>query len=204
MKNILSFFIVIIVIALFSFSIGEPLPIGSTMPKADLKMKDVSGKKVSIKKAMEDKGVLVIFSCNTCPYVIKNEQRIFEICEYAQKMDLGVIVINSNEAYRKDDDSYDAMKKYAASHNYKWAYVVDEKSEMADAFGAKRTPECFLFNNKSVLVYHGAIDDNPADENAVTKTYLKEAITALSSGKDIEIKESKSVGCAIKRVKKPL
>lgn len=184
-----------------SFKLADVLPIGSEMPKADLKMKDVSGKEVSMKDALKEKGVLVMFSCNTCPYVVKNQERTISISEYALKMNVGVIVLNSNEALRNDDDSYNDMKAYAKEQHYRWNYVVDSNHEVADAFGANRTPECFLFDKNLKLVYHGAIDDNPSDASAVSRNHLKEAITELVNSKDVSVKETKSVGCTIKRKK---
>src|SRR3954465_10330122 len=88
------------VFALFSFAPVTELPIGADMPKADLKMKDISGKEVSLKDAKKKNGLLVMFSCNTCPFVIKNQQRTKEISAYAQKNDIGVILVNSNEGQR--------------------------------------------------------------------------------------------------------
>ena len=119
--------------------------------------------------------------------------------DFARKLNVGVIIINSNEAYRGSEDSFDAMKEYASEKKYDWFYVVDKNSEVADAFGANRTPECFLFDKNLKLAYHGAIDDNPSDESAVKRHHLKEAIMEMAAGKDISIKESKSVGCTIKR-----
>jgi len=192
---------VLSMLAFGSFKLAEVLPIGSEMPKADLKMKDVSGKDVSMKDALKDKGVLVMFSCNTCPYVVKNQERTISISEYALKMNVGVIILNSNEALRNDDDSYNDMKAYAKEQHYRWNYVVDSNHEVADAFGANRTPECFLFDKNLKLVYHGAIDDNPSDASAVGRNHLKEAITELVNSKDVSVKETKSVGCTIKRKK---
>ena len=186
-------------LATMAFTLTTVLPIGAEMPKATVKMKDVSGKETSIKDALKKNGVLVMFSCNTCPYVIKNEQRTVAIGEYAQKQDVGIIILNSNEAQRTSDDSYDAMKKYASEKKYNWSYVVDKNNEIADAFGANRTPECFLFDKNLKLVYHGAIDDNPQDDSKVTRQHLKEAINELVAGKDVTVKESRSVGCTIKR-----
>lgn len=186
-------------IAAAAFTFSTVLPIGAEMPKATVKMKDVSGKEVSMKEAAKKNGVLVMFSCNTCPYVIKNEQRTVAIGEYAQKMNVGVIILNSNEAQRTSDDSFEEMKKYSSEKKYNWSYVVDKNNEVADAFGANRTPECFLFDKDLKLVYHGAIDDNPSDETKVTREHLKEAINQLVEGKDISVKESRSVGCTIKR-----
>jgi thioredoxin-related protein len=134
--------------ALLSFTKFSELPIGSEMPKADVKMKDISGREVSLKDAAKKNGLLVMFSCNTCPYVIKNQQRTREICAYALENNIGVIVLNSNEAQRDNDDSYAAMKDYAKEQSYKWYYAIDAKSELADAFGANRTPENFLFNKR--------------------------------------------------------
>ncbi|HMJ45729.1 MAG TPA: thioredoxin family protein [Ferruginibacter sp.] len=184
-----------------SFTIGDPLAIGSTMPLSASKLKDISGKEITLKESVKDKGVLVMFSCNTCPYVVKNQQRTIAIGDYAQKLNVGVVVLNSNEAYRDGDDSYEAMKSYAKEQKYNWSYVVDKNHEVADAFGANRTPECFLFDKNLKLVYHGAIDDNPSDPSAVNRQHLREAINELVAGKEISVKESRSVGCTIKRIK---
>lgn len=199
MKKIFLACTAIVSMAAMSFIINAPLPIGSTMPKADVKLKDISGKEVSVGEVKKEKGVLVMFSCNTCPYVVKNQQRTVAIAAYAQKNNIGVIILNSNEGQRNDDDSYDAMKAYAKEQNYNWHYAVDKNNELADAFGANRTPECFLFDNNLKLVYHGAIDDNPSDAGSVKRNHLQEAITELTAGKEISIKESRSVGCGIKR-----
>ncbi|MDP9230244.1 MAG: thioredoxin family protein [Bacteroidota bacterium] len=186
----------LIMLALKPF--GE-LPIGADMPKTDVKMKDINGKEVTLKDAKKKNGLLVMFSCNTCPYVIKNQGRTTEIGKYALANDIGVILINSNEAQRDNDDSYEAMRDYAKEQGYTWHYVVDKNSEIADAFGAKRTPECFLFNKEGKLVYHGAIDNNPGNQTAVNRHHLKEAINEMKTGKEIAIKETRSVGCGIKR-----
>lgn len=199
MKKILLFITASFIIGAMAFKGSAPLPIGSEMPKSDHKMLDISGKEVSMKEAAKGNGVLVMFSCNTCPYVVKNEQRTVAMGDFAAKLNVGVIIINSNEAYRGTEDSFEAMKEYASEKKYNWFYVVDKNSEVADAFGANRTPECFLFNKQLKLVYHGAIDDNPSDESAVKRQHLREAITEMAEGKEISVKESRSVGCTIKR-----
>jgi thioredoxin-related protein len=201
MKKIFFILAPMAITASLAFTLSEPLSIGSSLPKADLQMKDVSGKMISIKEVAKSNGVLVMFSCNTCPYVVKNQDRTIAINDFAQKMKLGVIVLNSNEAYRSEDDSYEAMQAYAKEQKYNWNYVVDKNNEMADAFGANRTPEVFLFDKNMILVYHGAIDDNPSDAAAVKRQHLKEAIIELTAGKEITVKESRSVGCSIKRKK---
>ncbi len=202
MKKILFSALPIAAIAAITFfPVNDPLPIGASLPKADQKMLNTSGEKISFVDAKKKNGLLVMFSCNTCPYVIKNQERTNEVSKYALANDIGVVILNSNEAYRGNEDSYDAMKEYATNQNYKWHYLVDKNSEMADAFGANRTPECFLFDNNDKLVYHGAIDDNPSDAGAVSRKHLTTAIDEMKSGKDVSVKESKSVGCSIKRNK---
>jgi thioredoxin-related protein len=178
----------------------DPLPIGSAIPKAEVKMKDISGKEVSFKDAMKKNGLLVMFSCNTCPVVHKYESRTVEICKKALANNIGVILLNSNEASRGDGDSYEDMKDYAGKLGYTWNYVVDAKSTMADAFGANRTPECFLFDKNSKLVYHGAIDDNSSGPDEVTRKHLSIAIEESVGGKDVSTKNTRSVGCSIKRL----
>ena len=202
MKKIFFSLISLASLATLAFTFGDPLPIGSNMPKADLKMQDISGKEVAMQDAKKENGVLVMFSCNTCPYVVKNQERTLAISKYATENKVGVIILNSNEALRADDDSYAAMQTYAKEQGYKWNYVVDKGNQVADAFGANRTPECFLFDKNLKLVYHGAIDNSPQDETAITRVHLKEAINEMVAGKEVTVKESRSVGCTIKRMNK--
>jgi thioredoxin-related protein len=200
MKKLIFSALTIATAGLMAFNYSNELPIGAQIPRAEVKMKDVNGKEVSLNDAKKKNGLLVMFSCNTCPYVIKNQDRTVEISKYALDKNVGVILINSNEAMRSKDDSYEAMKSYAKAQGYKWHYVVDEKSALADAFGANRTPEVFLFNNEGKLVYHGAIDDNPSDAGAVSRKHLKEAIDESIAGKNVTVQTSRSVGCTIKRI----
>jgi thioredoxin-related protein len=195
-------FFVATAIAVISFAftkVSEVLPLGASLPKPDLKMKDISGKEISLKDAKKKNGLLVMFSCNTCPWVIKNQSRTNEIANYAMSKDIGVILLNSNEGQRDDADSFNEMKEYAAAQGYKWYYAVDANNVLADEFGANRTPECFLFNADGKHVYHGAIDDNPGDAGAVNRKHLKMAIDEVVAGKDVSVKESRSMGCQIKR-----
>lgn len=178
----------------------EPLPIGSAIPKVDLKMQDVSGKQITLKEGQKENGLLVMFSCNTCPVVIGNQGRTKAIAGFALDNKVGVVLLNSNEGSRNGADSPEAMKKYAEKHEYSWYYAVDKNNELADAFGANRTPECFLFDKNGILVYHGAIDDNPQDAGNVKRQHLKEAITEMKKGEKISVQLSKSIGCGIKRI----
>ena len=202
MKKIFLVLLTIVIAASFSFgSSVYTLPIGASIPKKKKKMKDVAGMEVSFKDAMNTKGLLVMFSCNTCPVVQAYQSRTIEVCNYARSKDIGVILLNSNEGSRDNGDSFSDMKDYAGEQHYNWPYVVDEKSVMANAFGATRTPECFLFNADGKLVYHGAIDDNQNGSDEVTRKHLKVAMDEMLQGKDIAVKTTRSVGCTIKRLR---
>lgn len=177
----------------------DEIAVGTALPQADFKMKDVSGKEISLGDVKTAKGILVIFSCNTCPYVKLSESRIKEYSDFCLANGIGCILVNSNEALRSEEDSFDAMIKYHSAQNLKCFYTVDSKSTLANAFGATRTPQCFLFNIKG-LIYKGAIDDNIKDVAAVKTSYLKDALNALIKGGNPSIQETKSIGCTIKRV----
>jgi thioredoxin-related protein len=182
-----------------SFKSFNALPIGSAIPKANLKLKDVSGKEIMLNDAKKENGLLVMFSCNTCPVVIANQSRTKEVCQYASDKKIGVVILNANEGDRDGGNSFAAMQSYAHQQNYNWFYAVDKNSELADAFGANKTPECFLFDKNGKLVYHGAIDDSPGNANTVKRHHLNEAVNELIAGKNISVSETRSVGCSINR-----
>jgi len=201
--KILFFFIPLIISAISICFINKAeineLPINSSLPKSDYLMKDVSGKQVSLNELKTNKGLLVIFSCNTCPYVLKSEGRIKSITDFCLSNGIGCAIINSNEAQRNEEDSFEEMIKYYTNQKLKCAYLIDEKSQLADAFGAAKTPHCFLFNSKT-LIYKGAIDDNIKDPSAVKAFYLKDALTSLLKNERPQMQETKSIGCSIKRL----
>ena len=175
------------------------LPIGSSIPKADIRVKDVSGKEVTLQQVKQSGGLLVMFTCNTCPYVIRNQSRTKEVSAYAAGHQIGVILLNANEGDRSGGNSFAAMQSYAKAEGYQSYYALDENSILADAFGASRTPECYLFDKNGRLVYHGAIDDSPGDPEQVKRHHLKNAIDEMVAGKEVSVKETRSVGCSISR-----
>lgn len=177
---------------------GERLKLGSTAPMSEVKMQSVDGLERSISDAKGEKGTLVIFSCNACPWVVAWEDRIAEIGNAYQKAGFGVIVINANDPQRVPEDGFEAMIKRSKERGFAFPYVVDPTSDVARAFGATRTPEVFLFDGKGLLVYHGAIDDNARKSESVEIHYLKDALEAVLQGKDVERQETRALGCSIK------
>ncbi|MCD8528990.1 MAG: redoxin domain-containing protein [Chitinophagales bacterium] len=208
MKKVVFGLFALALVALFAFKGTEEgkekyptIELGAKMPKADYVMMNTTGDKYVLKEALGKNGALVVFSCNACPFVVQWEDRYNDLAEICTRLGIGMVLINSNEAKREGDDSFDKMKEHAEEMSYKMPYLVDKNSELANAFGAKTTPHVFLFDSKAKLVYKGAIDDNSKDATAVEHTYLKDAIHGLVyENGNIEVPETPAKGCSIKRL----
>jgi len=177
---------------------AAPLALGSTMPLADARLKNVDGKEVTLAGVKGKKGTLVVFTCNACPWAKKWEARVTKIGNDATRIGFGVVAINSNDPAKNAEDGFNVMQARARQRGMKFAYVVDGTSDLARAFGASRTPEAFLFDAAGKLVYHGTIDDNADDAKKVTRPYLQDAVQAVSRGKDVATAQTKALGCGIK------
>ena len=177
----------------------ETISISDKIPEIDFELESVNKEWMTINSQVGDNGLLVIFTCNTCPFVVMWEDRYKLIEQIVEESNIGLVYINTNYKKRKGDDSFENMQKHAKKMDYQFPYLLDEKSKLANLFGAKTTPHIFLFNNKNTLVFKGAIDDNYKDIKKVEKFYLKDAIKQLASGSEITISETKAVGCSIKR-----
>ncbi len=182
----------------FTFLLAGELEIGSTMPLKDLELADISGKNITLANAKGDAGTLVVFSCNTCPWVIRWEDRYVSLANtYAQK-GIGMVVVNSNAARFGGEDSLEEMLEHAKNNGYNFPYAQDPESELASAFGATKTPHIYLFNGDDKLVYRGAIDDNAKNAKKVDVPFLANAIDALLAGNPINPQTTKALGCSIK------
>ncbi len=194
-------FVFLIAVSVTAFANGKvgKLGIGDKAVLTDVKMEDISGTKISLNDAKKENGILVLFSCNTCPFVMQWEGRYPDLKAWADKHNVGMVVLNSNYQKHESDESMEAMKKHAKEKNYNFYYLLDGESAIANAFGGQTTPHAFLFNNTMELAYKGAIDDSYKSANDVKQPYLKDAIANLSSGKEVTVAETKPVGCSIKR-----
>jgi thiol-disulfide isomerase/thioredoxin len=171
---------------------------GADLPMKDRTMTSVSGDAVSIGSVKGEKGTVVTFWCNTCPWVKRWESRLVDLAKAYQSKGFGFIAVNSNDPVAYPGDNMTEMKAQASAKGYSFPYVADSGSELAVAFGAKRTPQVFVFDATDKLVYQGAIDDSPADEAKVTEAYLASALDAVLSGSPIATAETKAFGCTIK------
>ena len=180
--------------------------IGEKAPMITAPMMGIDGNANTLLDLKGDKGLLVIFSCNTCPFVVGNgsktegwEGRYNGLAELAESLDIGMVLVNSNEAKREGDDSLAAMKEHAKEAGYTMPYVVDEGSKLANACGARTTPHVYLYNSKLELAYRGSIDDNVNRSEEVKERYLHMAMQRMAEGKKIKTTETKAIGCSIKR-----
>ena len=158
----------------------------------------IDGTNHNLLEYSEKKAVVVIFSCNHCPYVRAWEDRMVEVqADYASR-GVQLIAINSNDAVKYPEDSFEKMKERAREKKFNFPYLRDEGQEVAKAYGAERTPEVFLFDKTGALRYHGVIDDNYDDPAAVKIRYLREALDAVLTGTLPRTTETKPIGCTIK------
>ena len=178
--------------------LGVALDIGASLPLANRSMPSVTGPATSFSDAMGDRGLVVMFWCNTCPWVKKYEDRVVALAAEYQAAGLGFIAVNSNDPVAYPEDNVDAMRRQASGKSYSFPYVVDEGSEVATAFGASRTPQAFLFDAAGRLVYEGTIDDSPSDPSEVEEAFLRLALNQLIAGETITVQKTKAFGCTIK------
>lgn len=167
----------------------------------DFKLKNIDDTYVSMADDPSNKGYIVIFTCNTCPWAQGYEQRIIDLHkEYASK-GYPVIAIQSNDGSISSGDSFSAMKNRASERNYPFPYLHDESQDIALAFGATKTPDVFLVQKKNegyYLKYKGTIDDSPRDGSQANAKYVEAAVNSLLAGEKIETTVTKGVGCGIK------
>jgi peroxiredoxin len=172
------------------------LKIGSGIPVFTLK--GVDSKEYTLDSFKDKKALIIIFSCNHCPYVQAYEERIKAVQKDYRDKGVQVAAINSNDDSLYPEDSYEGMIKRAEERQFNFPYLRDEDQSSAKAFDATHTPEIFLFDSRRKLVYHGKIDDNWQFPEKVRNKYLRNALDELLAGKEISIPETFSIGCTIK------
>jgi peroxiredoxin len=145
-----------------------------------------------------DADVLVLIqSCNHCPYVQAWEGRMKAIQRDYADRGVRLVAVNSNDPVRHPEDSFEEMGRRAMREGFNFDYLWDEDQSVARALGAERTPEVFAFDRDRRLVYHGAIDDS-RDEHSVSRHYLRDALDAVLEGREPPVAETPPSGCTVK------
>ncbi len=166
-----------------------------TAPTFDLP--GVDGRNHSLEEYADAPVLVLVQSCNHCPYVLAWEGRIDALQREYGERGVRIVAINSNDATAYPADSFDAMVAHARDADYSFDYLYDESQAIARALGAERTPEVYVFDADRKLVYHGAVDDN-RDEADATQHYLRDAIDAALAGETPPIADTPAVGCTVK------
>lgn len=177
----------------------QELQPGTVGPMFDYVMAEVSGKDITLSDVKGENGTLLIFTCSTCPYVRAWEDRYLSISKLAKENNIGMIVVNPNEAIRNNGASLEDMKARSKEIGYTFPHALDRDHQLADAYGATRTPHVYLMDKNNTLVFVGAIDDNSRSASDVQEHYLADAIVELSAGKAMSRSHTRAIGCTIKR-----
>lgn len=171
------------------------LPLGSTAPDFDLLGTD--GERHSLASYDDAELLVLIQSCNHCPYVLAWEGRMIALQRDYGQRGVRLVAFNSNDANRYPEDSFERMVAHGSENGFNFDYLHDPEQSLARALGTERTPEVFLFDRSRRLVYHGAIDDN-RDETAVERRWLAEALDGALHGRTPEVDDTRPVGCTVK------
>ena len=172
------------------------IPLGTAMTAFELR--DPSGTLYPSDGLFGPNGLLVVFTCNHCPYAKAVWPRLIRLSQDAKTAGINTAAINPNINPGYPDDSPPEMKKKIKEWNIPFPYLIDETQDIARAFKAQCTPDPYLFDGSKKLVYHGRIDDNWQDESKVKQQELKNAIMALAGGKAIASEQFPAMGCSIK------
>lgn len=170
-----------------TLDIGSKAPVWKDLPGTD-------GKTHSLDDLSDAKAIVVVFTCNSCPYAVDAEDRLNALVDRFAARGVAVVAINVNTV---EEDLMPAMKERADEKGFKFPYLFDKTQQVAKDFGAKYTPEIFVFGTDRELVYMGSMDDSPAGDQ-VSKHYVADAVESVLSASKIEVTETVPIGCRIR------
>jgi peroxiredoxin len=178
--------------------------VGDKAPAFNLK--NIDGKMYSFENIKDangntPKGYVVTFTCNTCPYAVMYEDRLIELHNTLSAKGYPVVAIQPNDPEVQKGDNFASMQQRAKEKGFPFLYLMDEGQAIYPQYGASRTPEIYLVDADGVVRYHGAIDDNAQDAEAVTVNYVEKAVEAIENGQEPSPADVKAIGCTIKTKK---
>lgn len=167
----------------------------------DFSLKNVDGKMVSLRDFEAAKGFIVVFTCNTCPFAIANEDRVIALDKKYKSQGYPVIAINPNSPEAQPGDSFVLMQKRAKDKGFTFPYLMDEGQKVYPKYGATKTPHVYIVKKEGadlVVKYIGAIDDSVRDAGNVDEKFAEKALDELIKGKEVSVPTTKAIGCTIK------
>ena len=187
--------LILLSIILFGFITAEPKKVIK-----DFSLMNVNGKTVSLKDYKDAKGFIIVFTCNHCPFAKLYPERMNKLNIKYKPLGVPLIAISSTDTMVYEEDVFSKMVKKANIEKFNYPYLFDGLQTVAQNFGANKTPHAFIIwkeNNDWVIKYNGAIDDNGKEPDKIQNKYVEISVDELLKGNDFEIKETKSIGCAI-------
>ncbi len=172
-------------------SIGDSAPAWKDLPGID-------GKRHSLAGLKDAAAVVLVFTCNSCPYAIDYEQRIIALTKEFAARKVAVVAVNVNTI---PEDNFEAMQRRAKSQGFNFTYLFDETQQIAKDYGATYTPEFFVLDRQRKIAYMGALDDSPNPAKASVR-HVAEALTELLANKQPKLTETIAIGCRI-RIERP-
>jgi len=167
----------------------------------DFKLKNVDDNMVALADYKDAKGIILVFTCNHCPFAKKYESRIMDLDKKYKAKGFPVVAISPNDPVLEPTDSFENMQKRAKEKGYSFPYLIDETQNIAKAYGATKTPHVYVLEKQQdqyVVRYIGAIDDNHEDAAAVKEKYVENAVNNIIAGKPVTPETTKAIGCGIK------
>jgi len=190
----LIFLLVLAVFSVFAFIPSKDKEI------VNFSLKNVDGTFVSLNDYTDAKGFVIVFTCNHCPFAKLYPERLNAINSKYKPLGVPLIAISSTDTVSYEADSYDKMIEKSKNEHFNFPYLYDNEQQVARLFSAEKTPHAFVLwktNDKWFIKYNGAIDDNGMEPEKVTTHYVTDALDELLAGKDVSVKETKSIGCQI-------
>jgi peroxiredoxin len=175
---------------------SKGMPVGNPAPSFSLP--GVDGTAWSLDSFADAQLLVVVFTCNHCPYAIASEDRLLELQSAYEGRGVQLVAISSNDTQKYPDDSFDEMKARAADKGFNFPYLYDESQDVARAYDAACTPDVFVFDRERKLVYNGRIDDNWQEPDQVTRQDLRSVLDAALEGRTVDFEHVPSMGCSIK------
>lgn len=159
----------------------------------------VSGQTVSLSTFAGKKGLLIMFICNHCPFVVHVKDQLAKLGQDYKDADLGIVAISSNDAEKYPDDSPEKMKAFAAANGFAFPYLFDDDQSVAKMYKASCTPDFFLYDESRLLAYRGQLDSSrPGNDEPNDGADLRAAIDAVLRGEQPSAEQMPSIGCNIK------